>query len=44
VDDGLKVSITHISVTPPQFSPWQGLPDPPPGSWGNWQWPSNVPH
>jgi hypothetical protein len=44
VDDGLKVSITQISVPPPQFSPWQGLPDPPPGSWGNWQWSSHVPY
>jgi hypothetical protein len=30
VDDGLKVSITHISVALPRFSPWQGLPDAPP--------------
>ncbi|KAJ7933941.1 hypothetical protein B0H13DRAFT_2650413 [Mycena leptocephala] len=27
VDDGLKVSITHISVALPRFSPWLGLPD-----------------
>ncbi|KAJ7252121.1 hypothetical protein B0H12DRAFT_1118592 [Mycena haematopus] len=39
VEAGLAPSITHISVTPPQFSPWQGLPDPPPGSWGQgWGW------
>ncbi|KAF8143345.1 hypothetical protein K438DRAFT_1876203 [Mycena galopus ATCC 62051] len=38
---GLKISTTYISLTPPQFSPWQGLPDPPPGSWGQgWGWPS----
>jgi hypothetical protein len=30
VDDGLKLSITHISPPPLQFSPWQGLPDAPP--------------
>jgi hypothetical protein len=35
VDDGLKVSITHISPPPPRFSPWQGLPDAPsePNTW-----------
>ncbi|KAJ7933926.1 hypothetical protein B0H13DRAFT_1700784 [Mycena leptocephala] len=30
VDDDLKLSITHISPPPLQFSPWQGLPDAPP--------------
>ncbi|KAF8208301.1 hypothetical protein K438DRAFT_1755001 [Mycena galopus ATCC 62051] len=33
VKGGGKVSITYITLTPPQFSPWMGLPDapPPPG-------------
>jgi hypothetical protein len=35
VDDGLKVSITHIPPPPQQFSPWQGLPDAPPITWAN---------
>ncbi|KAJ7933927.1 hypothetical protein B0H13DRAFT_686331 [Mycena leptocephala] len=44
VDDGLKVSITHISAVLPRFSPWQGLPDeaPPTGmTWAN-GWASSI--
>ncbi|KAJ7803486.1 hypothetical protein B0H14DRAFT_1637275 [Mycena olivaceomarginata] len=34
----LQASITYITLLPPQFSPWQGLPDAPPGSWGQGWW------
>ncbi|KAF7357924.1 hypothetical protein MVEN_00838800 [Mycena venus] len=44
LEAGLQTSITYISLMPPQFSPWQGLPDPPPGQWGQggWGWPSST--
>jgi hypothetical protein len=40
VDDGLKISITHLSPPPPRFSPWLGLPDDAP-PWTN-GWVSSI--
>ncbi|KAF7341990.1 hypothetical protein MVEN_01786000 [Mycena venus] len=36
VSDGLESSVTYKATLPPQFSPWQGLPDAPPQPQPGW--------
>ncbi|KAJ6594565.1 hypothetical protein B0H19DRAFT_1056835 [Mycena capillaripes] len=42
VETGLQTTITYIPPPQLQFSPWQGLPDPPPAQWSNWGWESHA--